>query len=440
MILADEKKCRWDSIKVVNMTKLKRELRLFDVVFYGIGLILGAGIYALIGGAAELTGNSIWMSFLIAAAIASLTGLSYAELSTMFPKSAAEYLYVKNAFDNKSLSFLIGWLEVFGDFMAVSTVALGFGSYFSALFGVPMVTPTIGLILILSFVNFLGIKQSSRVNILFTSIEVAGLLTIIFIGTRYIGNVNYLEFPNGLSGLFRAAGIIFFAYLGFEEMVNVGEEVKNPKKNLPRAIIISVIISTIIYILVALSSVSVVDWKELANSNAPLAQVASKVFGNTGFILMSFIALFATSNTVLIFLIVGSRMVYGMSKDGSLPRIFSRVHHKTKTPFVSIFWVMIFSILFVLFGNIVTVASLVDFIVFLIFVFVNLSLIILRYKKPELKRTFKVPLNIRKFPIIPLLGLISSLFMLFQFELNIILVVVVVGFIGYVVYRLQGRE
>ena len=420
------------------MTKLKRELRLFDAICCGIGVILGAGIYALISGATALTGNSVWLSFLIAAVVASLTGLSYAELSTMFPRSAAEYLYVKNAFDNNLLAFLIGWLEIFADVIAVSTVALGFGGYFSAMFGGSMIIIAIVLILVVSFVNFLGIKESSSMNVLFTIIEATGLFIIISLGTRYIGNVNYLELQNGFSGLFKAVGIVFFAYLGFEEIVNVGEEVKNPKKNLPRAIVISVIISTIIYILVALSSVSIVNWKELADSNAPLSFVASRVLGSTGSVVMSFIALFATSNTVLIFLLVGSRMMYGMSRDGSLPKVFSRVHKKTKTPFVSIFMVMIFSMLFVLLGNIVTVASLVDFIVFLIFVFVNLSLIILRYKRPRLKRMFKVPLNINGFPLIPFLGLIFSLFMLFQFDLSIVLVIVVVSFVGYIVYKLTG--
>jgi len=424
------------------MAKLKRELSLSDAVFSGMGIILGAGIYSLISGAAGLTGNSIWLSFLIAAFVASLTGLSYAELSTIFPKSAAEYSYVKNAFNN-NLGFFVGWLELFADVVAISTVALAFGGYFSSLFGGHMIIISVLLILAVSFVNFLGIKESSKMNVLLTIIEILGLFIIIFLGINHIGTVNYLELPNGMSGLFKAVGIVFFAYLGFEEIVNIAEEVKNPKKNLPKAIIICIVVSTIIYVLVALSVVSIANWKDLANSSAPLSYVTSKVLGTPGYVLMSFIALFATANTVLLFLLVGSRMLYGMSKGGSLPRIFSKVHNKTKTSFVSIFTVMILSILFVMIGNIITVASLVDFAVFLIFVFVNLSLIILRYKKPDLKRRFRVPLNIGKFPLISFFGLIFSFFMLFHFNFNTFLIVIGVSLVGFGVrtgYRFLNKK
>jgi len=421
------------------MPELKRELRLFDVVTAGVGLILGAGIYSLIGSATGMTGNSVWMSFFVAAFIASLTGLSYAELSTMFTKSAAEYLYVKNSFGSNLPAFLIGWLEIFADVISISTVALAFGGYFSGLFGGSILISAIGLILVLSLVNFLGIKESSRINVIFTFIEIAGLFLIIFLGIPHLGSVNYFEFPYGFFGVFKGAGIIFFAYLGFEEIVNIGEEVKNPKKTLPRAIIISTVVSTIIYILVALSSVSIMNWKDVASSNAPLAQIASSQLGNSGFLLMSLIALFAISNTALMFLLVASRMIYGMSNDGSLPKVFSKVHSKTRTPYLALLTATILSIFFVLLGNIVITASLVDFVVFLIFIFVNLSLIILRYKMPDVERKFKVPLNIGKFPLIPFFGLIFSFFMLFHFDFSIFLVIVGATLVGYVVYSLYSK-
>ncbi|MBD3155033.1 MAG: amino acid permease [Candidatus Aenigmarchaeota archaeon] len=421
------------------MTGLKRTLTLSDAVFSGMGIILGAGIYALIGSATGLTGNSVWLSFLLAAVLASLTGLSYAELSTMFSKSAAEYSYVKNAFGSNLLGFLVGWLELIADIIAISTVALAFGGYFSSLVGISSIIVAIGLIIVVSSVNFLGVKKSSRINVIFTILEVLGLLVVIIIGLKYLGNVNYFELSNGVSGLFQAVSIVFFAYLGFEEIANIGEEVKNPKKNLPRAIIISVILSTLIYVLVGLSVVSIVPWNTLAESVAPLSYVTSQVLGDTGLIMMSFIALFATSNTVLVFLMVGSRMIYGMSQGKSLPRFFSRVHSRTKTPHIAIFTTMVFSILFVLVGNLLTVASLVDFIVFVIFVFVNLSLIILRFKKPDLERTFKVPLNIGKIPLISVLGVIFSFFMLFHFKLQVFLVVIFISLVGYVLYKIGER-
>ncbi len=141
------------------MSKLKRTLTLSDAVFSGMGIILGAGIYALIGGATGLTGNSVWLSFLIAAVLASLTGLSYAELSTLFSKSAAEYLYVKNAFESNLMGFLVGWLELIADVIVISTVALAFGGYFSFLIGGSVIVTAIGLIVVVALVNFLGVKK-----------------------------------------------------------------------------------------------------------------------------------------------------------------------------------------------------------------------------------------------------------------------------------------
>jgi APA family basic amino acid/polyamine antiporter len=251
--------------------------------------------------------------------------------------------------------------------------------------------------------------------------------------------VNYLEFPYGVSGLFEAVSIVFFAYLGFQEIANIGEEVKNPQKNLPRAIIISVTLSTVIYVLVGLSVVSIVPWESLAESNAPLSYVTSQVLGNPGLILMTFIALFATANTALVFLLVGSRMIYGMSKSKSFPKFFSKVHNTTKTPYIAIFTTMVFSILFVLVGNILTVASLVDFIVFLAFIFVNLSLIVLRYRRPDLERSFRVPLNIGRFPLISFLGLVFSFFMLFHFKNQVFLIVAFISLVGYFLYKLGEK-
>jgi APA family basic amino acid/polyamine antiporter len=418
------------------MSKLKRTLSLSDAVFSGIGIILGAGIYALIGGATGMTGNSVWLSFLIAAFIASLTGLSYAELATIFPKSAAEYSYVKNSLESHLVAFLVGWLEIFAGLIGTATVALAFGGYFSSMLGGSPIVISVVLIGVMGLINFVGIRESSRFNVIFTLIEVFGLVLIIVMGINYLGSVDYLELAYGIPGLFKAVGIVFFAYLGFQEIANIAEEVKNPEKNLPKAIIISVVISTIIYALVALSVVSVGDWQIIGNSPTPLSYVTEKVLGKTGGLVMSSIALFATANTVLIFLLVVSRMTYGMSRGGSLPKFLSTVNSKTKTPGRAILISVVITILFVLIGDIVTVASLVDFSIFLIFVFVNLSLIVLRYKRPDIKRVFKVPLNIGKFSVISFLGLIFSFFMLFHFEVKVFLITAIISLVGYIIYKI----
>jgi len=411
---------------------LTRSIGLFEAVAYGVGIILGAGIYVLIGPATGLAGNSVWVSFIIGALISSLTGLSYAELSTMFPKAAAEYIYVKRAFKNDLLAFLTGWLIIFTGIVSISTVALGFGGYFKAIFSFPIFFSALILIMLLSLLNFIGIEKSSKVNILFTAIEVGGLLIVIILGMNKFGEVNYFEAPS-ISGIFGAAALMFFAYLGFEDIVNIAEETSNPQKNLPRALLLSIIITAIFYVLVGLAVVNLANWQVLSVSPAPLSFAVSTVLGPNGFSIMSYIALFATANTVLITSIVGSRMIYGMAKDNALPNILSKVHKKTKTPWIAILTIMIFSMLFIFLGDIELVANITSLGVFITFALVNLSLIWLRYKKPNLKRPFKVPLNIRKFPVIPFFGLMSCLLMLIQFDLFVVLFgLVLIGSGGFV--------
>ncbi len=416
---------------------MRREIGLFAVTSWGVGIILGAGIYVLVGEAAGIAGNSVWLSFIIGAMVASLTGLSYAELSSVFPRDAAEYVYVKIACGCEILSFMVGWLTILTGIISASTVALGFAGYFQGLFGVPRVLAALVLIAILSYINFLGIKESTRMNILFTLVEAAGLVLLIAIGLGSLGNVNLLEAPNGSSGILSAAALIFFAYLGFEDIVNIAEETKKPEKTIPKALILSVLITTFLYVLVALISVSLVDWQTLGLSNAPLASAASQVLGENAFTVMSIIALFATSNTVLIMLVVGSRMVYGMAKEGAFPRVLSRVDPRKETPRLAILVTMFVSIIFLFMGDLELVAALTSFGAFITFAFVNISLIYIRYRRAELERPFRAPLNIGKFPITGLLGLLTCLFLVSQFNTTVILSGSIFLFAGLVLYKLS---
>jgi APA family basic amino acid/polyamine antiporter len=418
---------------------LQRSISLFEAVAYGIGIILGAGIYVLIGPATGLAGNSVWVSFIIGAIISSFTGLSYAELSTMFPKAAAEYVYVKRAFKNELLAFLTGWLIVFSGIVSMSAVALGFASYFTAIFSTPIIFTALFLIFLLSILNFFGIENSSRVNIIFTIIEIVGLLLVVFLGIGKFGSVNYFEAPN-ISGIFAAAALMFFAYLGFEDIVNIAEETTKPEKTLPRALVLSIIITTIFYVLVALSVVSLANWQTIQSSDAPLSFVVSTVLGESGFSVMSYIALFATANTVLITSIVGSRMIYGMANDGALPKILSKIHPKTKTPWIAISLMMIFSMIFIFIGDIELVANITSLGVFFTFALVNLSLIWLRYKKPDQKRPFKVPINIGRFPIVSFLGLLSSIIMVTQFDFVVVIFGLLLMATGAIIYKFYKKD
>src|SRR3989338_7416823 len=211
-----------------KQARLHRVLGLFETTLSGIGIIFGAGIYVLVGKAAGIAGVNVWLSFLLAAIVAALTGLSYAELSSMYPKASAEYEYSKNAF-GKRAGFLVGWLAL--------------------------------------------------IAVLFTLVESAGLVVIVFIGLPYIGKMNLLDFSNfNFTAVFEAPAFIFFAFIGFEEIVRMSEETKNPKKIIPTALIIAIIVSSVVYVLVALSSVAVLGVQKLSESSAPLAEVAFSVF------------------------------------------------------------------------------------------------------------------------------------------------------------------
>ncbi len=417
------------------MQELKRGLKLRDLLAYGIGMILGAGIYALIGKGAELAGNALWISFIFGAMIALTTGLSYAELVTIIPREGAEYYYVKNAF-NEFFAFLIGWLMLFTQWVGTATIALGFGGYFQGIFGVDAMLSALLAIVLMSLLNFYGIEESSKANMIFTLIEVFGLILIIYLGLPYIGKADYFTFPS-FSGLFAAAIIMFFAYLGFEGVVNLSEEVKNPIKDIPRAIVLSILITTLIYVLVAISVVSILSPEILGKSGSPLADVAKAAMPGS-FFLLSVIALFATLNTVLITLIINSRVIYGMAADDALPRILLRIHSKRRTPWVAIIVSMLCSIFFVLWKDIAKVAEVSSSGAFLIFMFVNASLIALRYKRGYGK--FRVPLNIGKFPILPAFGILFSLFILMHMHRITFIVLIFILLSGALVYWLRNLQ
>lgn len=404
------------------MSELRRHLGLFHTTMYGVGLILGAGIYALIGDASGATGNSIWISFVLAAISAVFTGLSYAELSSMYPKAAAEYSFMKNAFKNNFIAFLVGWLTLFVAIISASAIALGFGGYFTQILGIPIVISAVLIIAVLSFVNFFGIRESSSMNIIFTIIEAAGLGLVIWVGLSMSGvEIDYFEMPYGFSGIFSAFTLVFFAYIGFENIANIAEEIKNPRKVLPRAIILAISITAIVYILVSVAAVRALSWQELGSSVAPLADVIKKVLGQEWGFGILLIALFATTNTVLIMLISGSRILYGVAQDKALPSIFSLIHKKRKTPWLAVIVIGVLSACFVFIGEISTVARISVFAIIMVFVLVNFALIWLRYKDPNAERQFRTPINIGRFPVLAALGIITPVLGIIQLDLFVIL-------------------
>lgn len=425
---------------------LKRRVSLFALTVYGVGNVLGAGIYSLIGEVVGITGNLSWLAFILASVTGALTGLSYAELSAMYPKSAAEFVYTEEAFKKRILSFILGWIIIFSGILSAATVALAFGSYLSGLIGIPSlfinIIFAVLLIVILSVINLIGIKTSTRTNIIFTLIEASGLIIIIIIGIPSFGTVDYFALPpaSTFTAVFSSVALIFFAYIGFEDIANIAEEVKEPHKNLPKAIIYSIIITTVVYCLTAISVVSILDYNSIATSEAPLNAVAAEVLGPIGGIIMSSIALFATANTVLIMLIVTSRMMYGMARDKALPKGIGKISPKFRTPTIAVVLTMCITIVPILFGDISLVAHATVFGVLINFILVNLSLIALRKTKPDMERPFKLKPTIKWVPIIALLGSIICIALLFTFSWEIVLIQLIIVLCGIVVFYVMKSK
>ncbi|MFA5381761.1 MAG: APC family permease [Candidatus Micrarchaeia archaeon] len=415
------------------MKRLKRALGFWELTLTGIGIILGAGIYVLIGQAAGLSGNMVWLSFVIAGIVAALTGLSYAELASLFPKAGAEFVFTEKAF-NKRLAFVIGWLLIIACIISAAAVALGFAGYFAIFFNTPIILTAIGSLIVFSIILFFGIKASARFAIICAIITILGLLMIIFLGIPNFDSIDYFEMvpEYGLSGVLSAAALVFFAYIGFDTIINMGEETKNPKVVVPEATLVALLVSTILYVLVAISSVSVINWQDLANSKAPLADVASVSLGNNAYLILGAIALFATASTILLILLAASRLTFGMAEGKGLPSILAKIHEKYRSPWVAIILLCILSSIFVLIGKIGIIANMTNIAILTSFFIVNVSAIVLRYKMSDIKRSFKTPFNIGKFPLIPFFGALTCVLLILQMKFEVILFgssIIILGFL-----------
>jgi APA family basic amino acid/polyamine antiporter len=390
-------------------------------------------VYALIGVAAGVAGNAVWLSFAIAAGIALFSGLSYAKLASIFPSSGAEYVYVEEAFGSKFWAFIVGWLVLISSIISGAAVALGFGGYLYAISGIPVAVGASVLIVVMAAINYLGIKESLTVNVILTLIELLGVVIVIFLGAGFLGTVNYLETPTGLSGVVGAVGLIFFAFIGFEGLVKIGDETKDATRTIPRALILSLMITAALYVLVALSVVSVVPYQDLAASTSPLSDVALAASGQEVSLLLSGIALLATANTVLIILIASSRIAYGMAVRSALPSFLSRVNPGRGTPLYAIVLTTVASLLFCFLGGIELTANVANFTIFLVFLAVNLSVIQFSIKGRHMGRNYVLS---------AVVGSLTSLAMLTQFggEVALLSVMMTVAGAGvfYLVYRYQA--
>lgn len=421
---------------------LRRTLGLLETTVGGVGIILGAGIYALVGEAAGKAGDALWVSFLMAAVMAAVIGLSYAELASAYPRAGADYEYSLQALGPR-VSFVVGWLIVIANLVAAAAVSLGFGSYLSEFVDI---TPTSGAVIVLvvaTLVAFVGIKEAVWASILLTLVEFSGLVFVIAVGVPHLGDVDLSEAQHGASGVFGAAALVMFAFIGFQQIATLSEETVEPHRIIPRAMMLAIGITAVLYVVVSIAAISVLGWEELSGSRAPLADVAAEALGNEAEDVVAGIALFSTSNTVLLILVAASRMIYGMAGRRALPRFLAWVHPGVRTPARAIVISLLVSGGFALTGDLGLVAGATNFAVFIGFAAVNLSLIILRYTHPDIGRPFRVPLSIGRMPVLPVLGLASVAFLTANLESSALLVglgLFVTGIVAMEVLQLWRPE
>ena len=388
--------------------QLRRSVGGVQLAMYGVGSMLGAGIYGLIGVAAGVMGSAIWLAFLASMVAALLTGLTYASIGSRYPKAAGAAYVAHRAFGLPLLSYVVGLAVICSGLSSIATQSKVVANSLQALFGplqaVPIPVLAVVFILVLAAVLFRGIKESLLFNTICTIVEVAGLVFVIAVGARYWGTADLTEMPvspdGGLAALvvLQGAVLTFFSFIGFEDTLNVAEEVKEPERNLPLALMAALIVATILYLGVAVTAVSVIPWRELAQSQAPLATVVAKAapwFPTVGF---GILTIFAVSNTALVNYVMGSRLLYGLSSQGLAPRFLSAIHADRRTPHMAIVVLFVVAVALSMLGDISQLASATVLLLLFVFVLINIAYLVLKLRKDEPKSAFEAP------AFVPLLG------------------------------------
>lgn len=396
--------------------KLHRSIGPTQLALYGLGSMLGAGIYGLIGQAAGQVGNAVWLSFIVALVVALLTALSYASITSRHPRAAGAAYVTQRAYRFPMLSFLVGVAVVCSGLTSVATQSRVLAANIAPLFGwqaIPLELIAIGFLLLLTGIVFRGIRESMWVNVLCTLIEASGLLIVIAVGMSYWGSVNILETPKTLGPdsffllILNGAVLTFFAFLGFEDTINVAEECRDPETTIPIGLIAAMTAAAILYIAVAITAVSVVPATDLAAAPSPLTVVVSKAAPWINPLLFTLITIFAVANTALVNYVTASRLVYGMSRQGLLPSLLGKVHAKTKTPHIAIMLLFVILALLALYGTIGNLASATVLLLLVVFCVVNGALVILKRRPGEKPGRFEVPIWVPALGALVCAGLIA---------------------------------
>ncbi|WP_207916127.1 APC family permease [Aquabacter spiritensis] len=390
------------------------------LLLFIVGDILGTGIYALTGQVAKQVGGAVWLPFLVAFAVALLTAFSYLELVTKYPRAAGAALYTHKAFGIHFVTFIVAFAVMCSGITSASTAARAFAANLSTAFGLGL-SGTVWITAIsllfmagIAAINLRGVGESVKANVVLTMVELSGLLIIIFIGLWAIGAgqgdvSRAVEFPSGEAGIFwpviAATTLAFFAMVGFEDSVNMAEECTHPIRDFPRVLLAGLAITGLIYVLVAVSAVTLVPVAELGEGETPLLKVVEA--GAPGFPLwiFGFITMFAVANSALINMLMASRLVYGMSREHVLPPLLGKVHRGRRTPYVAIGFTTLLAFALITFvGEVPALGGTTALLLLCVFAVVNVAVLVLRKDKVG-HRHFRTP------TVLPILGALTCAFL-----------------------------
>lgn len=388
--------------------KLSRSLTLTQMVLYGLGTTVGAGIYALVGKLAGIAGYLAPFSFLIAALLAGFTAMSFAELSGRFPKAAGAALYIEKGIGQKWLAMISGGLVILAGMVSASALSNAFVGYLGSFIEIEREVAIAAVILFMVLVAVWGISQSVWLAATITVIEVGGLIWLVIVASpafSRLPEMYHLLLPKAeihdISLIFFGSVLAFYAFIGFEDMVDVAEEIKDVRKTLPKAILLTLLLTTILYVLVTVASVLAMPLEQLQVSEAPLADIFQRYTGKEP-VLIGLIGMLAIVNGALVQIIMASRVFYGLSKRGQLPAIFSQINSFTHTPIIATLFTAICILVMAILGNLGQLAQITSLLMLSVFCLVNLALW-------RLKPAMQAPKGIITFPRwIPLLGFLTS--------------------------------
>jgi APA family basic amino acid/polyamine antiporter len=393
---------------VTHRAELKRAVSLPLLVAYGVGTMVGGGFYALLGRMAHHAGMQLPFAILAAAAVAMLTALSFSELAARLPFSAGESRYVDEAFGRKWLSVLVGWGVIATGVVSAATLSRAIVGFFQDVFDVPMAVGMIAVVAVLTGIAIRGILESVWVAAVITIIEVGGLIWVLTVNATALSTLDdrFSEMVpdfawNQWSGILVASFLAFYAFIGFEDLVNEAEEVQNPRRNLPRGILLAMLITTVLYVLIGLIAVLAVAPEKLAESQTPLALLVSQQ-GPSARVMMIMVSMLAGANGALVQIVMSSRVAYGMSGQRMGPRVLATVHPKLQTPVNATLLMGGIILVLALWLPVESLAKITSSIMLVNFSFVNAALVRLKLRADE------VPDGIVQYPIaVPVLGCIT---------------------------------